>query len=323
MSFLSKLKSAVPHISLPKPEIDLPKLPKPQNVVKPLAKTVDFARDTFETVKDAPKNALRDMGREGLRVAYHGADRFIPDAVKEKGLGVAELGLDVLDKGASKVLGEDSKPASIIHDLARVDLEGITRDDGLKADWGKLWGTWLFEEKPASLGKWDKTDEGVDRVTVTDPSYISDVAGRPHQKEALDEFLKQHPNPQPGDKLTTTGPDGKPREGKLFLFTGPETAEGGDYTAAEWFLGSYHTTIKCTGLDPKTGKPQLQFQVTNTSHWESATRLPQSFQDKGLPPSLVGDRNRDQGVGLGGGFIQRYQWNQTVDVPTPARPGVS
>lgn len=334
MSFFSRVKNAVPSIPIPKPDIDLPKLPKPSDVVKPLARTVDLARDTFERAKDNPvtrtvnrvisdpKDAVRDLGREGLRLAYHGADRFVPGPVKEKALSAAELGLDVLDKGASAVLGKDSKPASIIHDLARVDLEGITRDDGLKADWGKLWGVWLFEEKPASLGTWDKTSEGVDRVTVTDQDYIDDVAGRPHQKAALDEFLKQHPNPKPGDKLTTKLDDGTTHEGSLYAFTGPGTVEGGDYTAAEWFLGSYNTTIECTGVDPKTGKPELQFQVTNTSHWESATRLPQSFQDKGLPPSLVGNHGRDEGTGLGGDFIQRYQWTQTVDVPAQ-RPGMS
>ncbi len=321
--WLSRVRNAV----LP-PKVSPPRAPA--NTVVPAPKTekhsgvLGFFESGFEKVVDNPatrnlkhlisdpKDAVRDATREGLKLAYHGAEKLIPDGTMNVALTATEGGMKVLAKGVSLVAGKDSNAAAIFNDLARVDWQGIHRDQGLKADWFKLWGTWLFEEKPKSLGTWDKTADGKDRVTVTDPAYLEDLASRPHQAEAQADFLKKFPNPKPGDTLTVP-----------YRFTGPGTAVDGQYTAVEWFIGSYDTKVTCKSVDPVTGKAELEFEVTNQSHWWSASRTPSSFQEKGLPENVINDRPRDTGFGLGGNFVQRYVWSKSVDVPKQPAPAVS
>ncbi len=289
---------------------------------KVTAPVVDFTKDTFETAKHNPivdgtkklftdpVDFARDATRSTLRVAYDGANAILPKGTVPFALKAAEKVVDGVAAPIVAIAGKDSKVGRLANDLSRVDLEGIARTDGLEADWGKLWGTWLFEEKPADLGTWDKTTvngQPVDRVTVTDPKYTGDLAKQPTQQKALERFLQQHPNPKPGDKLDPP---------ELFEFTGEGTAEGADhpYNALEWFTGSYRTNVECTGIDAN-GKPQLQFTVENLSHWESATRVPGVGKDAGFNDYLVPDVGRDRGVGLGGDFQQRYVWSQSVDLP--------
>ena len=58
------------------------------------------------------------------------------------------------------------------------------------------------------------------------------------------------------------------------------------------------------------GKPLLQFEVTNESHWESATRVPATGQNAGFGDHLIPDARRDTGLGIGGDFRQKYVWTQ-------------
>ncbi|WP_408891390.1 hypothetical protein VZQ01_09910 [Myxococcus faecalis] len=306
---------------------------------------VDTSRDVFEDVKrnpvaDAfkkaitdPKDLARDVFQTGLRTAYHGANALLPDGATNVLLKGTELGVDALAKTSEVVLGKDASLTDSLKKLGEVDLEAINRTTDpvtgqkLEADWTKLWGTWLLEEKPADLGTWDKTTDGegrtVDRVTITDDKYTQDLAGRPHQQQLTEEFFKMYPNPKPGDVFPPTQGDPKviadANDKALYRFTGPGTSENNKdapYTALEWFMGSYRTQIECTGIDPKTGKPNLEYKVTNNSHLESGTRVPQSFQDKGLPDALVGDVERERGLGIGGSFIQDFVWTSNgVDNP--------
>ncbi|MBX7096633.1 MAG: hypothetical protein K1X89_02880 [Myxococcaceae bacterium] len=277
-------------------------------------KVVDTSKSAFETAKHNPvvlaadkavhdpADFARDATRGTLKLAYDGASALLPKGSVPKLLKGAEVAVDVVTKPIALVAG-DTAVGKFADKLGKVDLEGIARTDGLKGDWGKLWGTWLFEGKPKDLGVWSKDKKGGDVVTVTDPTYTGDLAKQQTQKDAEAAFLAKYPNPKPGDVLDPAG---------KFVFAGPDTAENSDkkYNALEWFLGSYSTKVECTGTDPKTGKPQLQFTVTNESHWESGTRVPESGQEAGLDKALVSDRKRDTGVGLGGDFTQRYVWTQ-------------
>lgn len=282
------------------------------NVIGAVEETAGDIKDAVTNPGETVKDGARGLVREGWELA----DRYLPPGSVEAGLGAAEKVIDLGAKATTVVAGEDSSVGTLANNLSRVDLEAIARDDELKGDWGRLWGVWLSEDKPQDLGPWDQvtnpeTGQVSDRVTITDPAYTGDLAGRPHQQQALDAFLRQHEDPQVGDQLI--GPDGEP--GKLFEFTGEGTAEGGDYTAVEWFMGSYRTNITCVGKDPATGKPILEFEATNESHWESATRVPASGQDAHLPNFLIPDQERGGGFGVGGDFQQRFVWRQTVDVP--------
>lgn len=297
---------------------------------------VDTTKDTFEVVKhnpvtDAfkkavtdPKDLVRDTFQTGLRVAYHGANSLLPNGAADKLVGVAEHGVDALAK-TSEVLTGNSSLTDSLKTLGKVDLEGITRTTDpktgqkLEGDWPKLWGTWLLEEKPKDLGTWDKTADGTDRVTVRDNAYTRDLAGRPHQQQVTEEFFKMYPNPKPGDVFPPANATPEQNDKALYRFTGPGTDEANKkdpYTSLEWFIGSYRTQVKCTGIDEKTGKPNLEYEVVNNSHFESGTRVPATFQEKGLPPALVQDRKRETGLGVGGDWIQRYTWTSNgVDNP--------
>ncbi|AGC43143.1 hypothetical protein MYSTI_01811 [Myxococcus stipitatus DSM 14675] len=306
---------------------------KAQDVKKAV---VDTTKDVFEDVKHNPvtdtlKKAVTDPGdlardalQGGLRVAYHGATSLLPDGAANKLVKAAEVGVDALAKTSELIAGKDSSLTQGLKTLGKVDLEGITRTTDpqtgqkLKGDWPKLWGTWLLEEKPKDLGTWDKTSDGTDRVTVSNNAYTDDLAGRPHQQQVTEEFFKMYPNPKPGDTFPPKGASKEVTDKALYVFAGPDTAENSKnkHTSLEWFIGSYRTEVKCTGIDEKTGKPNLSYEVVNNSHFESGTRVPATFQDKGLPPSLVDDRKREQGVGIGGDWIQRYTWtNNGVDNP--------
>ncbi|MCE9672151.1 hypothetical protein LY474_30525 [Myxococcus stipitatus] len=309
---------------------------------------VDTSKDVFEVVKHNPvtdklkqalpdpKDLARDALQTGLRVAYHGAEKLLPSGATDLLLKGTEKGMDVLADGSEALLGKDSGVTDKLRKLADVDLNGINRTKDpvtgqeLKADWPGLWSTWLLEEKPKDLGTWDKVD-GVDRVTVRDNAYTEDLAGRPHQQQMVEEFFKMYPNPKVGDVFPPANATDEQRKKALYVFTGQGTAESGSaselgadgkpdsqdpYTALEWFLGSYNTQVKCTGIDEKTGKPNLEFTVENLSHFQSGTRVPQSFQDAGLPEYLVPNHKRGEGVGIGGNWQQRYIWTTNgVDNP--------
>lgn len=319
MSWLNRIKNAV-----------VPKLPFVPSSPPPAAKAPDkkpggltgwfqstFEKATHNPLTNAagdlihnPGKALQHATQGTLRLALDGADKFIPNSVKTDLLKGVEKGVDGAAKLAELTFGKDSSVAKTFDEFSQVDLEGITRQQGLKGDWLKLWGTWLTEDKPKSLGTWSKEPgTGRDLVTVTEPSpYVTDLKNRPQQKDALAQFMKEHNPPKVGD--TTTVP---------FSFTGPGTAEKGKYGPVEWFLGSYQTQLKCTSVDPVTGKANLEVTVTNESHFQSGTRVNGDAQNNlGLPKYLIGDRERGQGLGLGGNFDQKYIYHETVDLPRPA-----
>ncbi|NTX67491.1 hypothetical protein HUA74_43270 [Myxococcus sp. CA051A] len=304
---------------------------------------VDTSKDVFEVVKHNPvtdklkqvlpdpKDLARDALQTGLRVAYQGADKLLPSGATDLLLSGTEKGMDVLAKGSEVVLGKDSGVTDKLQKLADVDLNGINRTKDpvtgqeLKADWPGLWSTWLLEEKPKDLGTWTK-EGGVDVVTVRDNAYTEDLAGRPHQQAVTDAFFEKFPNPKVGDTFSPNDVNHPDYNAGLYKFTGPGTAEEGSesakddkqgaYTSLEWFMGSYHTQVKCTGIDEKTGKPNLEYTVSNKAHFQSGTRVPDSFQKAGLPEYLVPNHDRGEGVGIGGNWQQHYVWTANgVEAP--------
>lgn len=263
-----------------------------------------------------PGDAARDAGRAVLRESVEGADKLLPDGAVHFALGAAEVGID---GGAwlARTAGGNNRYAQYLGTLSEVDLQAFTRTDGLKAPWTSLYSVWAFEERPQWLGEWNAAG---DTVTITDPRFTGDLAGREQQEAVRQEFFKQHPNPKVGDTLTAhwtyTG-QGTSESGQAYHSTvganGEMQGSGGAYTALESYLGSYDTQVTCTGVDPKTGEVQLKFTVTNTSHWQSGTRVPKTAQESlGLGEYLIPDSKRDQGLGIGGDFKQNFVWNESV-----------
>ncbi len=279
---------------------------------------LDWGDRTMHRAANAVEDKVRDTGRGGLQFAATVADTVLPNEATPKILGAVEGGVGLAmtpisfaSRGTAKVagwLGLDGVESkmngvnTLTTSLSRVDLHAFGNQDGLKGNWIELYKDWLFERKRPTLGTWDKApDTGADRVTITDPLYTSDLASRQNQKDALAKFMSEHPVPQENDTST-----------KNFTYTGKGTAEGGNYTALELFLGSYSTKVTCK-KDAATGKLYLEYEVTNELHWESGTRTPAVAQKVGLPKHLMPDAKRGEGIGLGGDFEQRFVWRQELD----------
>ncbi len=255
-------------------------------------------------------HAAETVAAKSLEVGYELADAFLPAPVKDFGLTLAEGGVDVLSGLSNVVTGKDSKASQVLSDLGRVDLEGIRRDDHLSADWFGMTKTWFFEQKPEGLGTWSKDPDGTDRVTITREDFTSDLAKKPAHAQALEKLRREFPEPKVGDAISTT-----------FSFTGPGSASG-KYDALEWALGSYQTTVRVESIDRATGKVHVKCQVENASGWQSATRMPQTFQDKGLPAQLIDDTKRDQHE-LGGNYRQTFAWEEDLDLADFAQGGAA
>ena len=74
------------------------------------------------------------------------------------------------------------------------------------------------------------------------------------------------------------------------------------------FLGSYDTKVTITKL--KNGKHLLNFTVTNTSGWESATRLRKDNDGNGQHDGIIPNKRRGDGIKLGGNLQEIWQWTE-------------
>jgi hypothetical protein len=249
-------------------------------------------------IPDPIKPLIRGANDLALGLLFDGADKLLPDVVKDGLLSVAERLVDGLDRSADD-LHAPAPLRKFLDRLTDFNFQAYRNNAGLRGDWYRLYKVWLTESRPPDLGVWDRVD-GHDRVTITDPSYTDDLRSRPQNQDAIDKFFAEHPEPRVGDSSTD-----------LFEYTGPDSAEGGTYTALESFAGSYQTKVTYLGRDG-SGEPLFQVEVTNSSHWESGTRVPASGQGlTGGRDYLVPDTNRGRGLGIGGDFDQRFIWTQT------------
>jgi len=76
------------------------------------------------------------------------------------------------------------------------------------------------------------------------------------------------------------------------------------------FLGSYSTNIVIT--QNSDGTHTLTFTVTNPSTWDSATRLRIDNDGDGNHDGIFPNKERDQGIHLGGNINQIWTWTETI-----------
>lgn len=200
---------------------------------------------------------------------------------------------------SAKKLGINT--ANTFEDLARVDWLGNFDTAGLEGDWYALYLIWFFELSPSSVGQWS-VEDGVPLVTITSAGYIHDLKGKPNYREALNLFKSTYPN------LATVSEGASVTHN--FRFTGQGSASG-TYNALEWFMGSYSTKITAGSRNSATHRLTVHVEVSNISRWQSGTRMPQSFINRGLPRYLVADAPRSA-VGPGGTFKQKFIWDDTI-----------
>ena len=79
------------------------------------------------------------------------------------------------------------------------------------------------------------------------------------------------------------------------------------------FLGSYNTTVSISPGNNE-GEYILNFEVNNTSSWESATRLRRDHDGNGNHDAIIPSKARGAGIKLGGNFRQTWRWSETINV---------
>lgn len=76
------------------------------------------------------------------------------------------------------------------------------------------------------------------------------------------------------------------------------------------FLGSY--TTKITVEDNEDGSYELNYEVNNHTGWESGTRLRQDINADGTHDEIIPNKERGEGIHLGGTISQKFTWSETV-----------
>jgi WXG100 family type VII secretion target len=266
------------------------------------------ARAVTLQIKDimqaAEEEAARPFRNGSASVENNTASEQLPvinyaewiDWINEKADSLRDKISDIINTGSDLV----DKAEFLARKLLAVQWSDIVDTEGLKGDWLNLFSVWFFETRPASLGVWGEKN-GTPIVTITDPNYVDDLKNKPNYAEAIQALKTKYPNLKVGDSIRHS-----------FRFTGPGTTTG-EYNALEWFLGSYSTTITVTAVDSVTGQATVDVQILNLSHWASGTRMPQQFQDIGLPEFLIPDAPRGN-FGPGGDFYQEFVWEDTIQL---------
>ncbi|GAB1858721.1 hypothetical protein MHTCC0001_35610 [Flavobacteriaceae bacterium MHTCC 0001] len=76
------------------------------------------------------------------------------------------------------------------------------------------------------------------------------------------------------------------------------------------FLGSYTTVVTIT--TDSDGNRILNFSVNNPSTWESATRLRIDNDGDGNHDGIFPNKERGEGINIGGNFNQRWTWTEKI-----------
>ena len=79
------------------------------------------------------------------------------------------------------------------------------------------------------------------------------------------------------------------------------------------FLGSYTTTVNIIP-GKHDGEFILNFEVKNTSSWESATRLRKDNDGNGNNDGIIPSKERGVGIHLGGNLRQTWKWSEPFSV---------
>jgi hypothetical protein len=77
------------------------------------------------------------------------------------------------------------------------------------------------------------------------------------------------------------------------------------------FLGSYATQVSLSSQTPDS--VTIDFEVNNTTSWESGTRLRKAAKPGGPHQAIIPSRARGSGgIALGGNFTQIWRWSETL-----------
>ena len=187
----------------------------------------------------------------------------------------------------------------IIGDLLRVNWSAPFDTEGLEGNWASLFFVWFFEQSSPELGEWNG-----DEVTITSEEYINDFKSKRTYKDTINKLKNTDINNlKVGDQFSGE-----------FEFDGEESTKSDEdaYNMLEWFIGSYNLEIKVTEIDRVNNTVKVEGVVRNESDWESATRIPGSWQeDYNLDKSILKNAPRKD-LGPGGTFTQKFVWEEVI-----------
>lgn len=168
----------------------------------------------------------------------------------------------------------DLKP--VLEKWTGLRLPELPNDTQYSGDWGRLFNIWFFEKSPRIAGaSWD-TSGDIETLKFTSRSvYTKDLKDKSvGMRNAVKKFKKDHDF----ESLSIGQAIGNNNDYN-FSFTGPGSGTG-DYGMLEWYLGSYRVRGRVTAKNDEKGIVTVEWTVTNSSTWHSATRLPETYQNE-------------------------------------------
>lgn len=170
-------------------------------------------------------------------------------------------------------------------------IEKVTDMNPRTMGWGDLTNIWLYE-----LGNSSKISFGLNDRTTKELSRQQGVTNA--RNEAINNIKKGI-----FDDVSKSWQYGQDQ-----FYEGIK--EGNVVTS---FLGSYNTSVRISP-GSNEGEYTLNFEVGNTSSWESATRLRKDHDGNGNHDAIIQSKARGSGIRLGGNFSQTWRWSETINI---------
>ncbi|MGR7812983.1 hypothetical protein [Lacinutrix undariae] len=181
---------------------------------------------------------------------------------------------------------------SIVNEFREIAGEAFDTDTQT-LDWLDLFGIWLFE-----LGNYPQdtiTFDGNDNTTIS----LKQQEGVNEARQIAIDKINSNDLSDP----TVSNP---------WVYGQTEFYDGmTNSNIATSFLGSYGTNIAIT--QNPNGSYTLTFSVSNPSTWESATRLRIDNDGDGNHDRIFPNKNRGDGIPLGGTINQIWIWTEIVN----------
>jgi hypothetical protein len=172
-------------------------------------------------------------------------------------------------------------------------VQAATNKNTDKMGWGDITNIWLME-----LGDYNDTDKplrfGQNARTTRDIQGQEGV--NVARQKALGAFS-----------------EGRGRVSHQWTYGQKEFYDGvSQANVATSFLGSYSTVVDIAYNS--NGTATLTYTVSNTTGWESGTRLRKAASPGGQHQAIIPDKARGEGIHLGGNVKQVWTWTEVVPV---------
>jgi hypothetical protein len=173
--------------------------------------------------------------------------------------------------------------------VAAAGARAVTDMNPNTMGWGDLTNIWLFE-----LGNSSTIRFGANASTTKDLQQQAGVSQA--RSQAMEQITS-------GD---IKGVSNTWVYGQSEFYDG--ISEGNVVTS---FLGSYNTNVTITPNE--NGSYTLNYTVTNTTGWESGTRLRKDNDGNGQHDPIIPNKRRGEEIKLGGNLRQIWTWSETVN----------